>query len=105
MRSQKCVHIFSGSIFLKVMGKKQQILKRHLVAPPGDPGSNPAGLQKSFFQNLFFLLFLGPGIQSIVSIAPKRSNLCNFKRGEGEILSNLDRLRLMSVYVCRISAI
>ena len=42
MRSQKCIHIVSGSIFKKVMGKKPQILKVHLVTPPADPGSNPA---------------------------------------------------------------
>ena len=55
MRSQKCIHILSWSIFEKVMGKKPQILKAHLVAPLGDPGSNPAEGEIFFLH--FFLHF------------------------------------------------
>ena len=40
------------------MSKKQQILKSDLVAPPSDPGSNPAGLRKkNIFSNTFFHIF------------------------------------------------
>ena len=34
-------------------------LRCNLVAPPGDPGSNPAGLQNFFFKNLTFFHVFG----------------------------------------------
>ena len=42
-------------LLLSILAK---FLRGHLLAPPGDPGSNPAGLQKNlFFQIHFFTFF------------------------------------------------
>ena len=42
------------------MSKKLQILKGHLLAPPGDPGSNPAvGLAMAIFFFFFFFVIFG----------------------------------------------
>ena len=63
-----------------------QILKGHLVSPLGDPGSNPAGLQKKFifqihFFNFFWSFYLNNkvvpsrGCIENVSRPPKEANL------------------------------